>query len=241
MNRQNAQRIIDAIIEELTPLCQRIEVVGAMRRVLEIEIECIELVVLPMLQEQADQPSFFEDMGVVSYIDLYDQWEAALPRAHMVAMHTEGWLWNPTQFEKHPPPHPTLSTIVRAFTLVDSGDSEAGVVGEGGVPVIIYRLDDIRQMGVVMILATGDMHAAERYMNFVSMRRHSVKDFYLHGHMPSIGRCTPTECLLLLEVTTEHSAYLALGLPYIKPDDRTREVLGMAEKIALGFTETARY
>ncbi len=237
-----AIQISEQITHELTPYTDRLLVVGGIRRELDV-VQCIEVLVLPALDEIETQSAMFEGLADTMYNNLFFAWHASLPTqlnsAELNSTQPNSAWTRHNSGEPPPPPPPHAMLAGYTHNLLYKYDS-----GHPPIPVAIYQIDYPQQWGIGAIISTGGCWNAEQYYRMVSMRGFSLWNLVLHEHTNRprrSGGCNPLDCTQLADTDTEEKAYAVIGMPFVDPDDRDKKCMRELEKSALGFTESARY
>ena len=200
MKRIEALGVAQALVDDLSPACVRIQIAGSLRRG-AAEVKDIEIVAIPKPGTETVTKDLFDhviDSSIISSIE-----------ARTGLLWGRGdWKWRKDEFTKR------------------WGPRYKRLRHDTGICCDLF-LTDKRRWGYQLAIRTGPAMFSKALVTLALRLKYHCTDSLLHQH-PKIDkiRCEKGEkCPLIIPTPGEREVFEALGLPWVEPADRTEEWL----------------
>ena len=213
MKLEEIQPLAESLLEQLRSACVRIEIAGSIRR-RKPEPNDIELIAIPATGEYAIRNLFDEiiELRPVNYLDeVIGSLLAAGEWAFDAAIRRNG-------------PHYKRLRHLQSDICCD------------------LFVTDRRRWGLITTIRTGPGDFSKALMIHARRRGWFIKDGLLHKHLPDLdehGEVMPCpsgdRCMRIIDTYEERDVFVALGLPWIEPEQRLSALPALTGKVWKNF------
>lgn len=200
MKYSDALGIAQVLVDDLSPVCVRIQIAGSLRRGVE-EVKDVEILAIP-------GPSI-----VIKELDMFGE---VVKETHKCPVEErireligfDMWPW-------------MADAAIRRW-----GPKYKRLRHEGGICCDLF-LTDRRRWGYQLAIRTGPAKFSQALVTLALRRNWHCTDSLLHQHPKVKDEVCPkgADCPLIISTTNEIDFLGALGLPWIEPADRKEDIV----------------
>ncbi len=188
----------DAIVETITPFCQRVGIAGSLRRRKPV-VKDIEIVAIPKWEERADPDSLFGTPVPVNL--LYEEWALNAGFPQLVDRLRRAREWQRIEWIK-----PGVAEVI-AWHVKSDGAYWRGILPDG--TKLDMFLTTPEKWAVILPIRTGSAEFSHELVTHAKRRNTPVEQGRILHH----GRP--------VQLWEEHEVFDYLGLQWVEPQERT--------------------